>query len=66
MNGGGRKFRWVWTQSAKRKGVSKRKVVKMASFSLFSKLGILVPVDFGTRLGVSLPAPPKNGWFSKW
>ena len=35
------------------KGVSKRMGFKMASFLNFEKFGILVPVCFGTRLGVS-------------
>ena len=48
-------------KSAKPKAVSKRMVFKMASCSFWlRKLGILVPVSFGARLGVSLAAGPKG------
>ena len=42
-----------WQFSAKPKGISKRMVFNMASSLNLKQLGILVPVYFGTCLGVS-------------
>ena len=56
-----------WESVSKTQGVSKWMGFRMVSSSNFLKLGILVPVCFGTRLVVSCTAlkVQSNGWVSK-